>query len=290
MKDRQVPRRGKLDPHPRVGRDRLGRRRPAGSLGPDGNLRVHNAAAATVQAASAHPETVPVFWQTGLTYPAQRANGGTCLHTNQWLTTGDYLMSAHGQYAALLRGDGNLVLCGTIASAVQGQPPVPDLTRVYWSAFDQDPDHRYGAATTGSYFAVMQGDENFVLYNGAHPGSSGGPYWAIRNYGEPQTRRHRARQHPPIDAQAAARFGRRETDVFSRRRRSREPWPRRRSRGSSSVNAWPESAERLRLRVSPHPRKHSPALPRAAFRRPRTPQMSCWRRGPRDRWPAPHPT
>ena len=158
------------------------------SLGPDGNLRVHNAAAATVQAAPAHPETVPAFWQTGLTYPAQRAGGGTCLHTNQWLTTGDYRISAHGQYAALLRGDGDLVLCGTTANTVQGQPPVPDLTRVYWSAFDQDPDHRYGAAATGSYFAVMQGDENFVVYNGAHPGRvAGRAPWAIRNYGEPQT-------------------------------------------------------------------------------------------------------
>jgi len=157
------------------------------SLGPDGNLRVHNAAATTVGATPDHPEAAPILWQTGLTYPAQRASGGNCLHTDQWLAVGDYLISASGQYAALLRGDGNLVLCGTTAIQVPGSPPLPDTNRIYWSAFDQDADRKGGTPAGGPYFAVMQDDANFVLYNGAHPAPGVTPYWAISGYAQPQT-------------------------------------------------------------------------------------------------------
>jgi hypothetical protein len=152
------------------------------SLGPDGNLRVHNADTATLSAAPDHPESAPTMWQTGLTYPAQRASGGNCLHTNQWLATGDYLISANGRHAALLQNDGNWVLCAT-----GGTPPVPDNSRPYWSAFVQGAANKVGNPASGPFFVLMQNDTNFVLYNGEHPppGPSISPYWAI-NQGGPQ--------------------------------------------------------------------------------------------------------
>lgn len=151
------------------------------SLGPDGNLRVHNAPAATVNAVPGNPGSVPTLWQTGLSFPALRASGGNCLHTNNWLATGDYLISANGLHAALLQGDGNLVLCATT-----GSPPAPDPSRPYWSAYAQAANI-VGHAGSGPFCAVMQGDTNFVLYNGEHPppGTAISPYWAI-NEGGPQ--------------------------------------------------------------------------------------------------------
>ncbi|WP_327350707.1 hypothetical protein [Streptomyces sp. NBC_01304] len=152
------------------------------SLGRDGNLRLHDVAEAAAD--PTNPEVTPVLWQTALTYPAQRAARGNCLHTDQWLATGDYLTSANGRFAALLRDDGNLVLCST------GSNRTPDTSRIYWSAFDQGASRKVGTPAGAPYCAVLQTDENFVLYNGGRPPHAGdkpSPYWAISNVGRPAT-------------------------------------------------------------------------------------------------------
>ncbi|MER5883204.1 hypothetical protein ABT160_05200 [Streptomyces sp. NPDC001941] len=152
------------------------------SLGPDGNLRLHDTAQGEPD--QAHLDAVPVLWRTTLAYPVLRHHRGSCLRTGEWLASGDYLTSANGRFAALLRDDGNLLLC------VAGADRAPDTGRAYWTAFDQGAARRVGTPASGPHCAVMQGDENFVLYNGGRPpqpGDKAPPYWATSDLGRPAT-------------------------------------------------------------------------------------------------------
>src|SRR5437764_808102 len=94
------------------------------------------------------------------------------LTTNQTLTSGNYLLSPNGQYAAVMHTDGNFVLCYTRNGA-------PDLSRPYWSAASDATDHyvQGGKRLGAPYYAIMQADGNFVLYNGTKD-KPGPPYWA----------------------------------------------------------------------------------------------------------------
>jgi predicted lipoprotein with Yx(FWY)xxD motif len=94
-----------------------------------------------------------------------------CLTTNQWLANDTQLVSANGQYAAYLQSDANLVLC----HAVDGGA---DLGRPYWSAFANASGLVCGPHQGAPYYAIMQDDGNFVLYNGKNPENSGPPFWA----------------------------------------------------------------------------------------------------------------
>ena len=98
---------------------------------------------------------------------------GDRLTTGQWMTTDAPLISANGLYAAYLQDDANLVLCYTTNGAA-------DLSRPYWSAFANAAAAVGGPRTGPPYYAVMQADGNFVLYNGPNPGNQGPPYWATR--------------------------------------------------------------------------------------------------------------
>src|SRR5437016_1964871 len=94
-----------------------------------------------------------------------------CLTTNQWLANDTQLVSANGLYAAYLQSDANLVLCHAIDGGA-------DLSRPYWSAFANASGLARGPRQGAPYYARMQDDGNFVLYNGRDQGSSGSPYWA----------------------------------------------------------------------------------------------------------------
>src|SRR5947209_1759630 len=93
------------------------------------------------------------------------ANKGSQLSTNGFLGNNDWLLSADGRYAVVLRDDGDLALC----HAAHGGP---DLSQRYWSALGASrPPH-------GRQFAIIQGDGNLVLYAGDSPAHQGAPYWA----------------------------------------------------------------------------------------------------------------
>jgi hypothetical protein len=94
-----------------------------------------------------------------------------CLTTNQWMSSDAPLVSADGRYAAYLQSDANFVLCRTTNG-------VPDLSRPYWSTFADAAGHVGGQRVGPPYYARMQSDGNFVLYNGRDPGRTGPAYWA----------------------------------------------------------------------------------------------------------------
>jgi hypothetical protein len=91
--------------------------------------------------------------------------------TASWISNDAALISADGRYAAVLRGDGNLALCHTTNS-------MPDLSREYWSALSSGHVQVRFPPTGPPFYAVMQSDGNFVVYDGTGPGSQGLPYWA----------------------------------------------------------------------------------------------------------------
>ena len=109
---------------------------------------------------------------------SQQITSGDQLTTGQWMSTDAPLISANGLYAAYLQDDANLVLCQTTNRAA-------DLSRPYWSVFANAGGQATGPHAGPHYFAVMQSDGNFVLYNGPSPGSQGPPYWAS-NTAHPQ--------------------------------------------------------------------------------------------------------
>ena len=87
------------------------------------------------------------------------------------MATDKPLISADGRFAAYLQDDANLVLCYTTNGAANlGEP--------YWSVFAKAAGQVRGPRTGPHYYAVMQSDGNFVLYNGPSPASQGPPYWA----------------------------------------------------------------------------------------------------------------
>jgi hypothetical protein len=147
------------------------------TLGIDGNVRVANCDAATAQGRINNPGLLPALWQTGLWFPSQRVTQGSCLRTGQWLGDGSFLVSGNGRYGAVLQHDGNWVLC-----PAGGSPPVPDLSRPYWSAFGEGAGggHTVGGHGQPPFVAAMQDDGNFVLYNGYRPDPRNSPYWSAR--------------------------------------------------------------------------------------------------------------
>jgi hypothetical protein len=80
-------------------------------------------------------------------------------------------VSPNARYAAYLQSDANLVLC----HAANGRA---DLSRPYWSAFANASGLIRGPRQGAPYYARMQDDGNFVLYNGKNPENSGPPFWA----------------------------------------------------------------------------------------------------------------
>lgn len=132
----------------------------------DGNLVLYRLGATNVKT----PLWASNTWWAGL----QVASGAQVVNTNQWLVNDTYLLSRDGKYAVYLQGDGNLVIFPTHPTS----PPTPDLAKPLWSVAADAVDHYVGAAQGGRYFAQMQDDGNFVLYNGVDPGRRGTPYWA----------------------------------------------------------------------------------------------------------------
>jgi hypothetical protein len=101
------------------------------------------------------------------------------LNTDQWMSTDAPLISADGRYAAYLQDDANFVLCHATNGAA-------DLGRPYWSAFANAAGQVGGRHVGPHFYAVMQSDGNFVLYNGSGPASQGAPYWATQTNRSPQ--------------------------------------------------------------------------------------------------------
>ncbi len=118
------------------------------------------------------------IWASNTVWVSQQVTSGNQLTTGQWMTTDAPLISANGLYAAYLQDDANLVLCQTTDRAA-------DISRPYWSVFANATGQVTGPHGGPHYFAVMQPDGNFVLYNGPNPGSQGPPYWAS-NTAHPQ--------------------------------------------------------------------------------------------------------
>src|SRR5437588_9031256 len=83
------------------------------------------------------------------------ASKGTTLVTNDFLSAGDFLRSANGEYMAIMQGDGNFVL-------YKGDKPL-------WASNT--------VRSNGDYFAIMQGDGNLVVYSGTLQ-KMGPPLWA----------------------------------------------------------------------------------------------------------------
>ncbi|MFC3434369.1 hypothetical protein [Nocardia seriolae] len=133
----------------------------------DGNLVLYRLGAAEAKTPLWDSKT----WWAGL----QVGSGAQVLNTNQWIGTDTYLISRDGRYAVYLQGDGNLVVFPTHPTS----PAIPDLARPLWSIASDPTDQYVGTATPGGrYYAQMQDDGNFVLYNGSDPGHRGTPYWA----------------------------------------------------------------------------------------------------------------
>ena len=87
-------------------------------------------------------------------------NKGSTLTPGQALSSGDYLRSPNGLYAAVMQSDGNFVLYHVNCSG--------SFTNPYWAT---------QTSGQGEGFAVMQSDGNFVLYHGT-PSAPGSAYWA----------------------------------------------------------------------------------------------------------------
>jgi predicted lipoprotein with Yx(FWY)xxD motif len=111
------------------------------------------------------------IWASHTEWVSQQVTRADRLTTGQWMTTDAPLISANGSYAAYLQDDANLVVCQTTNGAA-------DLSKTYWSVFANAAGQARGPHTGPHYYAVMQSDGNFVLYNGPNPGSQGPPYWA----------------------------------------------------------------------------------------------------------------
>jgi hypothetical protein len=147
-----------------------------------GNLRVGGSAQGSV---------IQATWSTGLDYPSLRVAAGSQLSTGQWMGMDTPLAAGQPQnaYIAWLRSDGELVLaCGSPPGRAVVLPPGSpggEGTQVYWAATADAAGHIVGQRTGGPYFAVMQGDGNFVLYNGSDPGHNKGPYWAVATSAKP---------------------------------------------------------------------------------------------------------
>ena len=99
---------------------------------------------------------------------------GPYLLSGQFLAMNEFLLSHNGKYCAYQQGDGNFILCYATATI----PPLADLAKPYWSCLGDLPKNSSGPKKSPPYIATMQGDANFVLYNGNMPNNTSGPYWA----------------------------------------------------------------------------------------------------------------
>ena len=132
----------------------------------DGNLVVYRLEAGGAMTA---------VWDSGTWWAGgQVPNGSTLLQTNHWLAGNGWMISPNGKWAFGLQGDGNAVVYPTAATS----PPTPDLGKPAWSIGSDANANYIGTFEGGKYYAIMQNDGNFVLYNGADPGHRGKPFWA----------------------------------------------------------------------------------------------------------------
>lgn len=135
--------------------------------GPAGRLTGQLATASSAEgnhAASASPTAGPA--------------GPGSIGSTQHFNSTSPLISANGNYAAVLTGDGSFVLCFTTNG-------VPDLARVYWSAAGNGAG-QFSVIHDGSgktvprggppYQAIMWADGNLVLFVGDDPENIGAPY------------------------------------------------------------------------------------------------------------------
>jgi hypothetical protein len=115
---------------------------------------------------------VRAIWNSATQWVSQQVTSGSQLTTNEWIVNNSAIISADGRYAACLQNDANLVLC-------LAENGIADLSRRYWSVFEFPGSGQMRNQPSGPpYFAIMQGDGNFVLYDGRDPAHSGPPYWA----------------------------------------------------------------------------------------------------------------
>jgi hypothetical protein len=90
------------------------------------------------------------------------ANRGAFLTTNEYLSSGDYLVSPAALYFAIMQTDGNFCV-------YHGSSPT-DNQGFLWG------DGK--TASGGEFFAIMQDDGNFVVYSGSGPNDNLGVVWA----------------------------------------------------------------------------------------------------------------
>jgi hypothetical protein len=128
------------------------------------------------------------FWVAA---PSASAQAGTnTLRANESLTTGQQLVSATGQYATTLQGDGNLVLvgnnCALWASGTSGSGAGDQLAMqgdgnlVLYNAAGRALWSSKTAGSGGADYVVQQDDGNLVLFNG-----SGAVLWASNTSNPP---------------------------------------------------------------------------------------------------------
>ncbi|GIH25307.1 hypothetical protein Aph01nite_36170 [Acrocarpospora phusangensis] len=86
---------------------------------------------------------------------------GAWLSAGQYLTVGDYLVAANGQYFAIMQSDGNFVIYRGSGPSQQGA--------FVWNTGT--------ARGQGQCYAIMQPDGNFVIYRGSDPSHKGAFVW-----------------------------------------------------------------------------------------------------------------
>ena len=99
-----------------------------------------------------------VLFTLTLSPPALAANP-QFLKTNEYLTTGKYLVSETKDFFAIMQSDGNFCV-------YRGSGPENNLGPLYCMQKKPLP--------TDEYFAIMQGDGNFCVYRGTDPGNNKG--------------------------------------------------------------------------------------------------------------------
>ncbi len=97
-------------------------------------------------------------------------NKGTALLTNATLRPDDYITSPSGTYAAVMQGDGNLVVYRGMRFIEKN---------AVWAS-------NTGGRPLGLYIAVMQADGNLVIYQGENFISEHA-IWATHTHGSPGT-------------------------------------------------------------------------------------------------------
>jgi hypothetical protein len=111
------------------------------------------------------------FSIAGLGTDRSQAQGGTqILHANEFLRTGEYIVSDPAntpQSFTIMQADGNLCM-------YRGSGP-GDNQGNRWCSHSQ--------GRTGDYFAIMQGDGNLCVYAGTGPSDNRGSRWCSNTNG-----------------------------------------------------------------------------------------------------------